>query len=107
MNEVDPDFLAFLQSEESRSYDGTLLEDVDAAIKSYNGDEYGDEEEGRSQVVARDVAETVDYMLTSVVDAFVASGRVVEFEPQSQQDEGPADDATKHCTSSIARSPAI
>lgn len=93
--DVDPDFLAFLQSEEARSYDGALLEEVDAAIKSYNGSEYGDEEEGRSQVVARDVAETADYMLTSVLDAFVASGRVVELEPNDENGEDQADDATE------------
>jgi hypothetical protein len=94
MSDVDPQFLAFLQSEEARSYDGTLLDDVEAAIKSYNGDPYGDEEEGRSQVVARDVAETVDYMLTSIVDVMAGSGNVVEFEPQSQADEEQCDDAT-------------
>jgi hypothetical protein len=93
--EVDPAFLAFLQSEEARAYDGQLLDDVEAAINSYNGAEYGDEEDGRSQVVARDVAETTDYMLTSVLDAFVASGRVVEFEPSSEDDEDIADDATE------------
>jgi hypothetical protein len=72
-----------------------LLEEVEAAINSYNGAEYGDEEEGRSKVVARDVSETTDYMLTSVLDAFVASGRVVEFEPSSEQDEDLADDVTE------------
>jgi hypothetical protein len=50
---------------------------------------------GRSQVVSRDVSETTDYMLTSVLDAFVASGRVVEFEPQDEGDEDLADDATE------------
>jgi hypothetical protein len=95
MSDVDPQFLSFLQDEESRAYDGTLMSDVEAALKSYNGDEYGDEEEGRSQVVARDVAETVDYMLTSVVETFVASGRVVEFEPTCEADEQATDDATE------------
>jgi hypothetical protein len=93
--DVDPQFLAFLQSEESRSYDGTLLEEVEAAINSYNGANYGDEEDGRSQVVARDVSETTDYMLTSVLDTFVASGNVCEFEPQAEGDEDLADDATQ------------
>jgi hypothetical protein len=95
VTDADPQFLAFLQAEESRSYDGTLLEEVEAALNSYNGAAYGDEEEGRSQVVARDVSETVDYMLTSVIDAFVASGRVVEFEPTDEADEEVADDATE------------
>lgn len=95
MNDVDPSFLAFLQQEETRAYDGTLLDEVEAAINSYNGADYGDEEDGRSQVVARDVAETTDYMLTSVLDAFVASGRVVEFEPTDEADEDAADNATE------------
>jgi hypothetical protein len=95
MIDADPQFLAFLQAEESRAYDGTLLSEVEAAINSYNGANYGDEEDGRSQVVARDVAETTDYMLTSVLDVFVSSGRVVEFEPQNEGDEDLCDDATE------------
>jgi hypothetical protein len=95
MNDIDPDLLSFLQSEEERAFDGTLLEEAESAINSYNGRPYGDEENGRSQVVARDVSETVDYMLTSVLDTFVASGRVVEFEPTDEADEQPADDATE------------
>jgi hypothetical protein len=95
MIDVDPSFLSFLKDEESKAFDGTLLDEVEAAINSYNGQPYGDEEDGRSQVVARDVSETTDYMLTSVLDAFVASGRVVEFEPSDEADEQTADDATE------------
>lgn len=92
---MDDQLLSFLQSEEGRAFDGALLEEVEAAIRSYNGENYGDEEDGRSQVVARDVSETTDYMLTSVLDAFVASGRVVEFEPNDEGQEDNADDATE------------
>lgn len=103
MSEADPtegaqdhtELLAFLQEEEGRSVDGTLLQEVEAAIKSYNGQPYGDEEDGRSQVVARDVAETTDYMLTAIMDVMVGSGRVVEFEPQNEGDEDRCDDATE------------
>jgi hypothetical protein len=92
---VFDDLLSFLREEEDRAFDGTLLDEVEAAINSYNGAEYGDEEDGRSQVVARDVSETADYMLTSVLDVFVASGRVVEFEPNDEADEDQTDDATE------------
>jgi hypothetical protein len=92
---VNQDLLAFLQQEEARSYDGALLEEVEVAINSYNQAEYGDEEEGRSRVVAADVSETTDYMLTSLMDVFAGSGRVVEFEPQSEGDEDVCDDATE------------
>jgi hypothetical protein len=93
--DTDPAFLAFLQEEEARAYDGTLLDEVEAAINSYNGQPYGDEEDGRSQVVSRDVAEVVDYMLTSIVDVMTSSGRIVEFEPSSEETEHFADDATE------------
>lgn len=95
MIDVDPKFLSFLQQEESRAYNGTLLEEVEAAINSYNGQPYGDEEDGRSQVVAGDVSETTDYMLTSILDVVTASGRIVEFEPQNEGDEEQTDDATE------------
>ncbi len=93
--DVDPQFLAFLRDEESRAYDGTLLEEVEAAIDSYNGQPYGDEEDGRSQVVARDVSETADYMLTSIMDVMAGSGHIVEFEPPDESDEQAVDDATE------------
>lgn len=95
MIEVPDDFLAFLREEEDRSYDGTLLEEVEVAIDSYNGAPYGDEEDGRSQVVARDVSETTDYMLTSIMDVMAGSGRVVEFEPTGEEEEDQCDDATE------------
>lgn len=89
------DFLAFLQSEEARSYDSILLSEVEAALDSYNGRPYGNEEDGRSQVVARDVSETIDYMLTSIMDVFAGSDRIVEFEPTSEGEEDGCDDATE------------
>jgi hypothetical protein len=95
MIDADPQFLAFLQAEESRAYDGTLLSEVEAAINSYNGANYGDEEDGRSQVVARDVSESCDYMLTSILDVMGSSANVIEFEPQNEGDEDLCDDATQ------------
>lgn len=79
MNDLDA-FVSFLQEEERRSYDAVLADDRSAAIDFYNGLPYGDEEEGRSQVVTRDVAETVDYMTVSLVRTMVSSDKVVEFE---------------------------
>jgi hypothetical protein len=91
----NPDLLSFLKTEEEDAFDGTLLQEVEEAIKSYNGEPYGDEEDGRSQVVARDVAEVTDYMLTSIIDVICGSGRIVEFEPTSHEEEDVVDDATE------------
>lgn len=91
----NPDLLSFLKTEEENAYDGTLIQEVEEAIRSYNGELYGDEEDGRSQVVARDVSEVTDYMLTSIIDVISGSGRIVEFEPTSKEDEDQTDDATE------------
>ena len=89
------DLLTFLQTEEEQSLNSELLSEVEVAIKSYNCELYGDEEDGRSQVVAADVSETTDYMLTSIMDVFAGNGRVVEFEPTDESEEDACDDATE------------
>lgn len=95
MIEVDPDLLSFLRDEEGRSRNDDLVMRAETALKSYNGEPYGDEEDGRSQVVTRDVAEVVDQMQISVLRQFVSGDNVVEFEPLSKEDEQGADDATQ------------
>lgn len=79
MIEVDPAFLAFLKEEYDACADEATDKERENAIDRYNGDAYGDEEEGRSQVVARDTAETVDYMVISVLRTIISGERVVEF----------------------------
>jgi hypothetical protein len=80
----------------------TLQLRAETALKSYNGDYYGDEVDGNSKVVSRDVAETIDYMSVAVLRTFVAGDRVVEFEPDSPQSEQFADDATETITRQFA-----
>lgn len=79
MIEVSPDLLSFLKQEYDRCRDDTLEEERETAIERYNGEPYGDEEEGSSQVVARDTAETIDYMTISILRTLISGERVVEF----------------------------
>jgi hypothetical protein len=95
MSDIPTDLLAFLQDEEARSYDSMLLSEVEAALDSYNCRPYGNEEDGRSQIVAADVSEAIDYMLTSIMDVFAGTDRIVEFEPTNEGDEDLCDDATE------------
>lgn len=74
------DFIAFLREEEMRAVDSELNAEREAALDFYNGEPFGNEEDGRSQVVTRDVAEVVDYMTVSVLRTMVSGDRVVEFE---------------------------
>jgi hypothetical protein len=50
--------------------------------------------EGRSQVVSTDVADTVEWMLPSLLKIFTAGDQVVEFVPRRQEDEEAAKQAT-------------
>src|SRR4051812_5554980 len=95
MIDVSPELLSFLQHEETRSRNEELLDRAESALRSYNGDYYGDEVDGCSKVVSRDVAEVVDHMNVSVLRTFVSGDRVVEFEPDSSEMEQVADDATE------------
>src|SRR6185437_14080691 len=100
--EIAEDLMAFLDEESARSRMETLQLRAETALKSYNGDYYGDEVDGNSKVVSRDVAETIDYMNVAVLRTFVAGDRVVEFEPDNPQAEQFADDATETITRQFA-----
>ncbi len=95
MIEASPELLAFLKEEEVRSRNEDLLDRAEVNLRSYKGEYYGDEVDGRSKAVSRDVAEVIDHMEVSVLRTFVSGDRVVEFEPLNDADEQAADDATE------------
>lgn len=93
----DSELATILASEERAAvgfHNSTLADEQEAALDYYNGEPFGDEEDGRSQVVTRDVAEVVDHMTVSVLRTFVSGDRVVEFEPREEAQKAGADDAT-------------
>lgn len=65
----------------------------DQAFRYYEAQPFGNEVDGRSQVVLPDVQETIDYMAQSVLRTFVSGDRTVEFEAVDEADEQAADDA--------------
>jgi len=78
--------VAFLREEAAKSIDEQLNDDRANALDFYNGEPFGDEEDGRSQVVTRDVAEVVDYMTVSLLRTLVSGDKVVEFDyPEPSQ----------------------
>jgi len=54
----------------------------------YRGDPFGNEEDGRSQVVAMEVRDTVSSMMPSLMRVFFSSENVVEYLPQGPEDVG-------------------
>jgi len=72
--------LSFLQQEEQSSRDTALDNDRAAALSFYLGDPYGNEVDGRSQLVTREVASTTDFDLISILRTCTSTDRIVEFE---------------------------
>jgi len=66
------------------------------ATEYYYGEPFGDEEEGRSQVVSMDVRDTVQGILPSLMRIFFGPERVVEFAPQGPEDVASAEQATDY-----------
>jgi hypothetical protein len=66
---------------------GQLAIDRAAAMNHYHGRPYGNEVDGRSQVVSRDLAEAVDWALPGIMKVFTQSGRLAEFDPVGPEDE--------------------
>jgi hypothetical protein len=66
------------------------------ATEYYFGDPFGDEEQGRSQVVSMDVRDTIQGMLPSLMRIFFGPERVVEFAPNGPEDVALAEQATDY-----------
>lgn len=66
------------------------------STKYYRGDPLGNEEEGRSQIVTRDVRDAVRQTLPSLVEVFLGSERANEFVPTGPEDVAHAEQATDY-----------
>lgn len=67
------------------------------ALEYYLRDPYGNEVEGRSQIVTGEVAEAIDGALPQLIRVFTASDDIVRFEPVGPGDEPAAKQATDYC----------
>ncbi len=66
------------------------------AQKYYRGDPFGNEEEGRSQVVMTEVHDVILAMMPSLLRVFTASEKPVEFAPRRFEDVPMAEQATDY-----------
>ncbi len=97
---TETELLSIVEAEEKNALGyggGELGEAREQALKFYNGEPYGNEQEGRSQVVTTEVADTVEWILPSLLKIFTASNKSVEFEPERPGDEAGAKQATDTC----------
>jgi len=66
------------------------------STRYYRGDPFGNEVDGRSQVVSRDVRDSVHAILPSMMRVFFGSEKVVEFVPRSEADVAMSEQATDY-----------
>lgn len=76
--------------------DDDVAPDRERALKYYRGDLFGNEEEGRSQVVMTEVRDTILAMMPSLLRVFTSSERPVEFAPRRAEDVPMAEQATDY-----------
>src|SRR5688572_8484753 len=93
----DAEVLNVLNSHISRaeSFHETVISPERAlAYQYYYGRLFGNEVEGRSQVVSQDVSQVVDSAVPALVKIFVSGDKAVEFTPRSAEDVKSAEQAT-------------
>ena len=73
------------------------------ADQYYKGEPFGNEEEGRSQVVSMDVRDTVQAIMPSIMRVFFGSSNVVEFAPNGPEDIQNAEQATDYVNYCLTR----
>ena len=90
---TDSDLLAIIRAHRDDSLgadNGELSGARSKAMDHYHGRPYGNEQEGRSQVVSRDLAESVDWIMPAIMRVFTHSGNIAEFTPVGPEDEDAA-----------------
>ena len=84
------DLVAIIKSHrtDSLGYEDSGLSNERAnALDHYHGRPYGNEVEGRSAFVSKDLSEAVDWAMPAILRIFTQSGNVAEFEPVGPEDE--------------------
>ena len=90
--------------DDAQAYVDDIISPVRAtAGQYYKGEPFGNEEEGRSQVVSMDVRDTVQAILPSIMRVFFSANDVVEFAPTNVEDVESAAQATDYVNYCLTR----
>ena len=97
---TDEELIAALEDEEATAIDGLvgeLAQERMTALERYRGLPLGNEVEGRSQVVSRDEADTIESIMPSLTRVFLGGEDIGQFEPRGYEDEEAAKTETEVC----------
>lgn len=106
MKLTNKELVTIIQSHRADSLgveDGELTNERAEALDRYHGRPYGNEMEGRSAVVSRDLSEAVDWAMPAIMRIFTQSGAVAEFDPVSAEDEPQAEIETDYVNQVIMK----
>ena len=70
----------------SLGFGGELFEQRRKSIDYYYGDKFGNEVEGRSQVVSTDVSDVIEWMMPSLMRIFTSGDEIGRFDPTGPED---------------------
>lgn len=102
----DDDLIAILRKEEQAAVNWnteTLQTARTDSLNAYDRRPYGTEQEGQSKVVTSEFADTVESVMPSLIRVFASGEDIVEFQPDSPQDEVAADEASQYVPHCIMR----
>lgn len=77
-------------------WSGELAAERQQALKYYYGEPFGNEVEGLSTFVSRDVLDVVEALMPQLMKVFMSGDEIVRFEPQMPEDEAEAQQATDY-----------
>jgi len=95
----DSEILALIEEYEKNSYgqyDQALVEDREEALDRFYGRPYGDEVNGRSQVVSQDTKDTILWVMPQLMKVFAAGDTVCKFNPRGPEDVDAAEQETEY-----------
>jgi hypothetical protein len=75
-------------------YDSEYSQERSDILSYYLGDAFGNEVENRSQVVATEVSDTIEYLMPSLMKMFASSPEFARFLPRGAEDVQAAEQAT-------------
>jgi hypothetical protein len=90
------DLIEAIHHAEDQAESPTLNEQREEALAYYNGDPFGNEVDGKSQVVSRDVHDTIEWIKPSLLKIFASGDEVVKFNPVGAEDVPAAEQESEY-----------
>lgn len=94
---TDQELLSAIDYREQRASGGDVFEDEQRkALKYYFGEPFGDEVEGESQIVMREVYGVIEWIKPMLMKVFFGAEKVLQFTPKSARDVNAAEQETEY-----------